>query len=152
VGDEHDRRASFVEGSQAVDDRFAVVGVEIPGWFVGDNDGSTGRECPGDGNPLTLTAGELGGSLLREMAESDRCERLLGEPSTFGAGNGPVQKCELDAVGDGAPVEQVEALEDECKPVGPQLSKSARGRGAGIGVPNFVVTGGGFVEQTDDVE
>ena len=56
VRDEHDRGAVAVQLFKRVDDRFAGAGVEIAGWFVGEQQRGFGDDRAGDRDALALTA------------------------------------------------------------------------------------------------
>ena len=60
VGDHHDRLAELAHGlAHEGEDLGAGAGVEVAGGLVGEDDLRPAGECPGDGDALLLTAGEL---------------------------------------------------------------------------------------------
>ena len=64
-------------GVELVEERHDLVaglGVEVAGGFVGEDDGGLVDEGAGDGDALTLTAGELVGLVHHAAAEADGLE------------------------------------------------------------------------------
>ena len=57
--DHADRRAFVMQLPQQVHDRFAVLGVEVTGRFVGQQDGGFAAQRAGNRDALLLAAGEL---------------------------------------------------------------------------------------------
>jgi hypothetical protein len=55
--------------------------IEVPGGLVGQNDGGTSDQCPGDGDALTFAPRKLGRSDVDFVAEPDPPEGL-GRPLT----------------------------------------------------------------------
>ena len=65
MGDQHHGLAQ-VAGRvvEQIKDRGAGVGVEGAGGFVGEDDGGSGDQRPGDRDPLPLSPRELGGATV----------------------------------------------------------------------------------------
>ena len=78
VGDDHDGRAGLVQlvdqGQNGLPGRL----VEIAGRLVSEHDGGLADESAGDGNPLALPAGELGGSGMGALGQADQLEGVEG--------------------------------------------------------------------------
>ncbi len=53
------------------DDLSAGCGIEVAGWFVGQNYGWIVGQGPGNGHPLLLPAGELRGFMQESFAQAD---------------------------------------------------------------------------------
>lgn len=85
-----------VQFAEELHDLAALVGVEVAGGFVGENEGGLGDEGAGDAEGLLLAAGELGG-----------VEVFFGDVA--------VGARDLEVFVDGEVVEEVVALEDEAE-------------------------------------
>ena len=85
-----------VQFAEELHDLAALVGVEVAGGFVGENEGGLVDEGAGDAEGLLLAAGELGG-----------VEVFFGDVA--------VGARDLEVFVDGEVVEEVVALEDEAE-------------------------------------
>ena len=73
MGDHNDGFVEFVV--QPVEQGQHVVGrlsVQVPGGLVGHDDRRVGDDGPGDGHPLLLAAGKLGGPVIGPFGQVDR--------------------------------------------------------------------------------
>ena len=99
--------------------RIALPGrrVEIAGRLVGEEQGRARRGRPGDGDPLLLAAGQLGGIMGETVAEADRLQLGPGEVERS------VPAGQLERNGDilerGHRRKQMEGLEDDPDPALP---------------------------------
>ncbi len=78
VSDDDDGFALFVQPPEDRHDLFPLVSGQIPGGLVAQYDGGVIDERAGDGDPLLLTTGELGGTMLHAVSKADGLERSLG--------------------------------------------------------------------------
>ncbi len=88
VGDHQDGLVELAAGgAEHVEDGVGVLGVEVAGGLVGEDDGGAGDEGAGDGDALLLAAGELVGAVIEAAADAEQAgevveegvvERLLG--------------------------------------------------------------------------
>ena len=101
----------FAEGCK---DHFPGVGIEISGWFIGENDAGIIHQCSGNGDALLLSAGELRRSVFGAVLEPDEFEGMHGAFVTFPAGSTPVDQGELDILGNIQFGEQIEKLKDKA--------------------------------------
>src|SRR5688572_14888771 len=83
VRDEHDGAALSAKIPEKIQDRFAGVGIEIAGGFVGEDEFGIVDERAGDGDALLLAAGELAGAMFAAVFEADELERFHGAVATF---------------------------------------------------------------------
>ena len=63
---------------QQLEDRFSGVRVEVPGRFVGEQDGRLHHQRSRDGHALHLAARQLRRSMVDPVAESDAVEEFDG--------------------------------------------------------------------------
>ena len=61
VGDHNDRLAGPVQRLKNLQNTISCGGVKVPCWFVGQKQLGLVHQCPADGGPLSLAAGELVG-------------------------------------------------------------------------------------------
>ena len=107
MGHEDDGDAPLpVESLEEIDDLRAGAGVEVSGGLVRQDDPGIVEQCPCDGHPLLLTAGQLRGPVrfplaepyerehLPRLAAARRRRRSVVEGRQFGVlqGRGPGQK------------------------------------------------------------
>ena len=79
VGDhQHGEIALAAQVGEQIEDPLAGDGVEAAGGFVGEQDGRVVGESAGDGDALTLAAGELGRALLVADVQADGMQQLVG--------------------------------------------------------------------------
>jgi hypothetical protein len=71
VGDDHDGRTGMVELVNQGQDGVAGGLVEVAGRLVSQHDGRLADESSGDGDPLALSARELGGTGVRTLGQAD---------------------------------------------------------------------------------
>jgi len=50
----------FIGAAEHGQDSVGILGIQVAGWFVGQDDSGAGDEGAGDGNALLFAAGELG--------------------------------------------------------------------------------------------
>lgn len=114
VGDLDDGGAFVVEFGEEVHDFPALVGVEIAGGFVGEDQARAGDDGAGDGDELLLSAAELARIevLLRDDVET--VEGIRDERFAFSLFDVPIRKWDVEVFADGEVVEEVELLEDEA--------------------------------------
>src|SRR5260370_3407834 len=150
VGDHHDRPTLGVELAEKFHDFETRFGVEVPGWFIGQQNRRVGHQRAGDGDALLLPARELVGEVAGSLQETDRFERGHGPlpPLLVVAG---VDQGHLDVVHRARSRNQVVGLEDKA-----DLSIANPGQlvirqvGDVVAVEN-VAAGGRLVEAADQV-
>jgi hypothetical protein len=79
---DHDQRLAVVLDRLAEQrkDLAACPRVEVAGRLVREDDRRVGDQCPGDGDALLLTTGELGGPVLPPVGEADTAHQLVHPP------------------------------------------------------------------------
>jgi len=78
VGDDHDGRAGLVELVDQGQDGLPGGLVEVPGRLVSEHDGGLADQGPGDGDSLSLPAGELRGAGPAALGEANQVEGING--------------------------------------------------------------------------
>ena len=122
VGDHDHRLAELVDRlAQQPQHVLAGLRVEVAGRLVGEDDGRFGDQRAGDGDPLLLAAGELGGPVRATVLEADRADQLL-EPLRVGLAAGD-REWQHEVLLGGEHWQQVEELEDEAELVAAQLGQ-----------------------------
>src|SRR5215207_9080534 len=75
VGDHHDRLAELLHGARHEPQDLATrAAVEVAGWLVGEDHLWLAGERSGHRHPLLLTTGQLAGSVLEAVTETDRVD------------------------------------------------------------------------------
>src|SRR5260370_12156942 len=74
VSDQHDRPTLVVELAEKFHDFETRFGVEVPGWFIGQQNRRVGHQRAGDADALLLPARELVGEVAGSFQETDRFE------------------------------------------------------------------------------
>ena len=78
VGDHQDGLAQpAVQIAQNVENRFGVLGVQIAGGLVGQENGRVVHDGAGDGDALLLAAGKLVGFVIQAVADAEQAQDLL---------------------------------------------------------------------------
>ena len=86
VGDEdHGVFALMMDAAEEVHDLGGVLGIEVAGGFIGEEDGGFVGEAAGDGDALALTAGEFFGHVIEAMAHAHGFEEFGGAALALGA-------------------------------------------------------------------
>src|SRR5690606_20656660 len=132
--------------------RLAGGRVEVSGGLVGEEEGGTGDDGPGDGDPLALTARQPGGEEVHPVAEPHPAQCLLGGGKPLGAGHPVVDGGEEDVLEHRAVREQVEGLEHEADPSAAQAGPLPLAQRRRVDALEQVGAAGGPVEQAEDVE
>src|SRR5262249_36214707 len=84
VCDEQERRGMFaVEFDEQFEDVRAVLGVQIAGWFVGQQNGRGVREGSRDGYALLFAARKLRRVMMPAFAKADLFEQRLSAFARF---------------------------------------------------------------------
>ena len=92
VGDDHDGRAGLVELVDQGQDGLPGSLVEVAGRLVGQHDGGLADQGSGDGDPLALPAGELGGTGVRTLGQADQIEGVDGALAALLEGDAGVEE------------------------------------------------------------
>jgi len=146
VGDHDDGRAEPVHGvAEQREDLGGGGGVEGAGGLVAEDHVGAGDEGAGDGDPLLLAAGELGGPPGALVGEADLAEDL-GGAAPVGAAPGEPQR-EQHVLLDGERGQQVEGLEDEAEAAAAQFGELVLAEACDLGAAEPDGAGGGAVES-----
>ena len=149
---DHDHEAVFCHILQQLHDLDARLAVQCAGGLVGQQDVRVVDEGAGDGHPLHLAAGHLGGVLVQLVAQTHFLQRLGGPAAALSARHARDGQGQFDVGEDGLVGDEVIALEHEADGV----------VAVGVPVPVGVAAGGDAVddelaavvavEAADDVE
>src|SRR5579875_439185 len=77
-GDEHAYLQVVTDAAQEAGDVTASDGVEVAGWFVGDNEARVVYEGTREGNTLLLAAGKSKATMVHAGAKSDALQGFAG--------------------------------------------------------------------------
>ncbi len=108
------RRAFLVEGAKHLHDFLPVRGIEVAGRFVSQDERliTDDRACYGDA--LLLSAGQLSRHVLRSVRDAHTIHGFGDTLLAFAGRHVVIEQRQLDVLGDGQLVDQVEVLEDEA--------------------------------------
>ena len=85
VGDHEDGLVEVLGGgAEHFEDGVGVLGVEVAGGFVGEDDGGSGDEGAGDGDALLFASGELVGAVVEAAGEAEEAGEVVEEGSVEG--------------------------------------------------------------------
>ncbi len=90
------------------------AGVQCAGGLVGHDDGRAGGDGSGDGRPLLLSAGHLGGFVLGPVQQIDPLLSVLHQIPPLGAQNPLIEQGEFYVFPHIQGGNEVVALEDEA--------------------------------------
>ena len=80
VGDHQDGLVELAAGgAEHLEDGVGVLGVEVAGGLVGEDDGGAGDEGAGDGDALLLAAGELVGAVVQAAVDAEQVGEVVEE-------------------------------------------------------------------------
>jgi hypothetical protein len=111
--DHTNRGTALMQFAQEIHDRFAALGIEIAGRFVGEQDDRLTCDRAGYGDPLLLPTGELTRHVFSAVRHTHPFERLGDPLPTLGRPHAAVGERQFDVLEDREIADQIEALEDE---------------------------------------
>ena len=115
MGDHHHSDAhAAVDVLNEPEDIPGSFGVQSAGGLVAQEHPGAGGKSPGDGHPLLLTAGELGGIGVRPARQVHQLQQLPGPARRLPPGCARQLQGKADVVQGRALHEEVEALEDHA--------------------------------------
>ena len=134
-------------------DLLASPVVEVGRRLIGEDDGGFDRQCPGDGDPLPLTAAQLVGTMLRVFRQTDDIEKIRHAlPPLRWRDISPVKQRVFDVLGSREDRQQIEGLEDEPDRSCAQIGELIRRTAADILVVDENSAAGWRVDAADQVE
>ena len=153
VGDEDDGGFLLAgEPGDEFDDGGAGGGVEVARRFIGKENGGLMNEGAGEGGALKLAAGELVGSMMGPVGESDGGQQFLGTLAGLSVDSAGKEEGEKNVFLDGEGGKEMKKLENKSD------FKTSEGGEFGViqgmeGVAFEVsLAGGGGVEGSENVE
>ena len=116
MADDHDRR--LLVGREAAEEAHrlgSVVGVEVGGWLVGEDQAGVVGDRSGDRDALLLAAGELLYREVGSLAESESLDQLCGAlVRSTPVGAGDVER-DFDVLACAQSADEIEVLKDEAE-------------------------------------
>jgi hypothetical protein len=150
VGHHADGGAGAVQLAQQVHDGFAVLGVEVTGRLVGEQNRRLAGDGSCHGDTLLLTTGELGGQMLRSVRHANALQGGVGAFATLGRLHATVDQWQLHILEDGEVTNEIEALENEADFAVPDASALREREIGHLVAIQHVGAVGRRVEQTED--
>src|SRR5581483_11264138 len=151
VGDHDDGLTELLDGvGDETEELGARLGVEVPGGFVGEDDGRTRHESPGHGDALLLAAGQLVRAVGQPIAQADGVDDAV-EPRLVGVPSGQLQR-QQDVLPGVEHRDQVVGLEDEAHLLPAHEGEILLGQGADLGLFEKHLAGGHAVEAGQTVQ
>ena len=77
----------LIDAAHQIDDQVRVVGIEIRGRFIGDDECGIGHESPSDRDTLLLAAAHFLGTVVHAVGEFDLAQQLFGPRPGIGLGD-----------------------------------------------------------------
>src|SRR5690606_4033319 len=152
VRDDHEGQALAVQLVEELEHGRRAHRVEVARRLVGEQHPRVGDHRAGDRDALPLPAREDSGMEVDAVREPDPVERREGALAPLVPRDARVEGREQDVVEHGAPVEQVERLEDEADRLPTQHRALVLARRDGRDAVHEVLPGGGSVEQPEQVQ
>ncbi len=113
VRHDDERLALLVQGQQQLQNRGAVLRVEVPRRLVGQQDERIVGQSSRNRHPLALAAAELGGMVREAVPQAHHVRQLVGPLQALPLVPTLVVHRDLDVLDDVELLDQVERLEDE---------------------------------------
>lgn len=113
VSDHDDGLALSVELCEEIHDLASCDGVEIPGWFIREDDLRVIEEGTGDGDALLLSSRELAGHTREFIGESESVHECRRSCESFGGIGSRIDSRECDVFEGVETGEKIELLEDK---------------------------------------
>ena len=113
MGHHNDGRTFLVELAEEIHNLLTVLGVQVTGRLIGEDQLRTCDDRTGDGHSLLLTSGKLLREVLGSVADGHSLHNLGDLLLTLGRGDVQVPQRKLDVLIDIQFIDQVEALEHE---------------------------------------
>ncbi len=152
VGDHDDGRSFLVHPGKKVHDPGSGHRIEVAGRFVAEEEVGVVDECPGNGDPLLLAAGELARLVgIKPLFKPDRCKHLE-RPLPGVALPAPEDHRVLDVLDRREERDQVEVLEDEPDVIPPQQGQLVVVHDADPRAADVYVAGSRDVERSHDIQ
>ena len=151
MGDEDHRVPLPVELLEETQHLPAGAGVQGAGGLIGQDHRGVPRQSPGNGDPLLLAAGELGGQVLLLALQPHPAQGPDRPLPPLGGGHPGIQQGELHVFQYGELGDQVVLLEDEPQHLVADLRLLVVVHGGHIHAPQVVGARGGHVQTADDV-
>jgi hypothetical protein len=101
------------EPGDEFNDGGAGGGVEVARRFIGEENGGLMNEAAGEGGALKLAAGELVGSMMGSVGQSDGGQQFLGTLAGLSVDSARKKEGEKNVFLDGQRGEEVEKLENK---------------------------------------
>ena len=157
VGDHEDGLVEFAAGfAEHVEDGVGVLGIEVAGGLVGEDDGGAIDKSPGYGNALLLAAGQLVGTVFEAAFDAEYLCEVVEEGAVEFSLGGRAEivdvVSDLDVAHCAESGQQVEALEDEADFGAAHLSALAVGELGEVDAVDQNRATGGVGETAEDVE
>lgn len=152
MGYHEDGGAFAVEFGEEFHYFFAVLGVEVTGGLVGEDELGVGDDGAGDGYPLLLTSGELLGEVGGAMGYVHALEDVVDHLLALRCLDLHVDEGQLHVLEDVQFVYEVEALEYEADVALAVLGALFFFQRAYFLAEEFVLARGGVVEEAEDVQ
>ena len=112
-GENKSRAPLLINAAHQIDDQVRVVGIEIRGRFIGDDECGIGHESPGDRDTLLLAATHFLGTVVHAVREFDLAQQLFGPRSCIGLGNAADLQGKHHVLERGENGDEIEILEDK---------------------------------------
>jgi hypothetical protein len=157
VGDHEDGLVELAAGlAEHLEDGVGVLGVEIAGGLVGEDDGGAVDEGAGDGYALLFAAGKFVGAVVETALDAEDLGEVAEERLVqfFFHGRAEVGDvvCDFDIAHCGERWEEIESLEDEADFGATHFGAFGVGEFREVDAVDQDRAGGGASETAEDVE
>ena len=130
----------------------AVVGIEVAGGLVGDEQGRLVHERARDGRALHLAAGHFLWVVPQAMGDADALGQARGAAGGLAHGHPAQQARQRDVVAERQRRQQVEELEDEANALPPDAGELVVGEAFERAALERQLAGGGPIHRATEVQ
>ena len=127
-------------------------GIEVAGWFIAEEQGGGVHQGAGDGDALTLAAGEFAGQVGLAVGKADSVEEFPGAGAVLGTHGADGQPGYQDVFQGRELRQKVVVLKYESDVGGAVVGEGGRGEGEGVDGVEGEGAGGGGVETAEDLQ
>ena len=152
VGDHHDGGALLVQLGEQIHHLLAILGVEVAGGLVGEDELGVGHHGTGDGHALLLSARELLREVLGPMGDGHPLHHGGDPLLALRRADVQVAQRQFDVLIDVQFVDEVEALEHEADVALAELGALLLLQAANLLSEQLIGALGGIIQEAEDVE
>lgn len=151
VGDEDHGVASGMDLPEYFHDLVGSLGIEVTGRLIGEYDGRIVHQCPRDGDPLVLPAGQFIGLVMAPVGQVYFIQHMEGFLHPLLLGHARIDQGQGHIFGSSKAWQQVELLENKADLFVPHFGQVVVGHLAYVLAVQHIGAGSGCVEAAKNI-